>query len=450
MRLTYKHSLALLMMGVSSIAVADQHLRSTITLPEVVELAIKQDPWFEGNLLSQSALQAKGMAASQLPDPKLSLALANMPTDSFDFNQEAMTQLVFGVSQKIPRGDTLQLSGRNYLLQGEQLPLQRAVRAAQVKLTITQLWLDAANAKETAQLLEKNRRLFQQLADISLANYTSGLSSSRQQQLIRTELEQEQLEDRLYRLQQKEQAAEQQLQTWLLSDRLADDYQFDFKGSDTKVSYPFPERFLRLTNAKDSELMRALRQHPTFKLLEKKYEVRSNGVQLAEQAYKPEWMLNASYGHRGEDGFGRDRSDLVTFGVSVDMPIFSQVRQDQNVKAAIAEREMVKTEQLVMLREMLSAFNTAKVQALRLEQRQQHYQSVLIPKLHAQSHAAESAYQNDTGDFSEVVRSQLAELNAKVELINITTDMQKQLAQMDYLLSGSAPSLLEIAGGDHE
>jgi hypothetical protein len=45
---------------------------------------------------------AAGRAAEALPDPVLRLGAANLPTDSFAFNQEAMTQFQVGLSQAIP------------------------------------------------------------------------------------------------------------------------------------------------------------------------------------------------------------------------------------------------------------------------------------------------------------------------------------------------------------
>ncbi len=38
---------------------------------------------------------------------------ANFPTDSFNINQEPMTQLTVGVSQMFPRGDSLALPSQH-------------------------------------------------------------------------------------------------------------------------------------------------------------------------------------------------------------------------------------------------------------------------------------------------------------------------------------------------
>ena len=53
------------------------------------------------------SLQAQAIAEGQLPDPSLQISPLNFPTDTFNFSQEPMTQLQFGISQDIPKGKTL-------------------------------------------------------------------------------------------------------------------------------------------------------------------------------------------------------------------------------------------------------------------------------------------------------------------------------------------------------
>ena len=59
--------------------------------------------------------------------------------------------------------------------------------------------------------------------------------------------------------------------------------------------------------------------------------------------------------------------------------------------------------------------------ALRIPQRQQ-------------AEAALTAYTNDDGDFAEAVRSQIAEVNAKIDALAIAINRQKLIAEANYLL----------------
>ncbi len=192
-------------------AAANAEKEPRLTLSQAIIFALEHDPWLSGSRFDQQATEAKAESAYQLPDPKFSLALANLPTDTFDFEQEAMTQLIVGVSQSYPRGDSRQLKRQQLYQQSERQPLLRREREAKLTLTVTQLWLDAYLSRESVRLIEQDMALFDQLADISMARYASALGRTRQQDLIQAQLEQIRITDRLTRLQQKRDVAEQKL-----------------------------------------------------------------------------------------------------------------------------------------------------------------------------------------------------------------------------------------------
>ena len=89
------------------------------------------------------------------------------------------------------------------------------------------------------------------------------------------------------------------------------------------------------------------------------------------------------------------------------------------VKSAISNSEAIKTEKVLLLRQLLAAFSSAKARLLRINKRKTLYQTKLLPQIHDQAEAALTAYTNDDGDFAEVVRSRIAVLNAEIEQLKI-------------------------------
>ena len=81
-----------------------------LQLADVSDAAIEYDPWLRQSAQIQEALLEESIAEGALPDPRLTLGAANLPVDTFDTGQEAMTQATVGIIQRIPRGDSLQLS----------------------------------------------------------------------------------------------------------------------------------------------------------------------------------------------------------------------------------------------------------------------------------------------------------------------------------------------------
>ncbi|WP_315980758.1 hypothetical protein [Aliamphritea spongicola] len=141
------------------------------------------------NRLQEKALISQSQAAGELPDPQFSFAVANLPTDSFKLDQEPMTQLIAGVSQMLPRGDSLVLRKQQFLQQSERHPLLSLDRQARLVMTVSQLWLEAYKVRQSIALIRNDRVLFDQLVDISLASYSAALGQTQQQDVVRAELE---------------------------------------------------------------------------------------------------------------------------------------------------------------------------------------------------------------------------------------------------------------------
>ena len=413
-----------------------------LTLATAVTVAQKNDLWLTGNRHSQVAVEAASVSAGALPDPKVSITFANMPTDTFDFDQEPMTQFKVGMSQMFPRGESLAIKQRQLTIKGHQFPYQREDRKAKVAVVVSQLWLDIYKAQESIALIEQDRALFEQLTDVAAASYSSAIGKTRQHDIIRAQLEMTRLEDRLTMLRQKQEMFRQKLNEWLV----ANVKDVAASTNDAQLSSVLPNIVLQRPELYRSEmevttpmLFDVLSQHPAIKALEKKINASRAGVELARQKYKPAWGVNASYAYRDDDAMENDRADFFSVGVSFDLPIFTDQRQDQQVRAAISKSEAVKTEKGLMIRQLKASFETEKVQLMRLNERKNLYQMRLLPQVQEQAEASLTAYTNDDGDFSEVVRARIAELNASIDALNINVDRQKVIARLNYFVVAIQP-----------
>jgi hypothetical protein len=70
--------------------------------------------------------------------------------------------------------------------------------------------------------------------------------------------------------------------------------------------------------------------------------------------------------------------------------------------------------------------------------------------MHEQVEASLSAYTNDDGGFADVMRAYIAELNSKIEALEIDIKQRKALATMNYLMAGSQLQSLHFQGDDYE
>lgn len=431
---------------------AQQSLSSVegiLSFETAIKSAQKNDPWLTGNIHKQRSIESMSIAVSTLPDPKISIGLANLPTDGFDFGQEGMTQAKIGIAQMFPRGDTLDIKSQQLRIQSEAYPFQRQDREAKVAVTVGSLWLDAYRVQQSIALIEKNRSLFEQLADIAEASYSSALGKTRQQDIVRAQLELTKLEDRLEKLGQQKSRYEGMLSQWLTkfttgNDSVEATLFNDLSLHDMVLSQQIPQIDLlnnKLVHTKSwsnsQELVQYFTSHPSVVAIDKKVSATKTGIKLAEQKYQPEWGVSASYGYRADDPMGRSRADLFSVGVTFDLPLFTENRQDKEVQSAIFKTEAVKTEKLLLLRQLLGSYSSAKGRLQRLKDRQNLYTSKLLPQIHDQAEASLTAYTNDDGDFAEVVRSRIAVLNAEIDELTLNVEEQKLNLELNYLFIGS-------------
>ena len=97
--------------------------------------------------------------------------------------------------------------------------------------------------------------------------------------------------------------------------------------------------------------------------------------------------------------------------------------------------EAIRTERALLLRTMVSSFETQRSRLLRLEDRRALYRTRLLKEIQDQADASLTAYTNEEGDFAEVVRSHIAELNARIDAFNIDVDRLKTIAQLNYFFA---------------
>lgn len=401
-----------------------------ISLKTAVQIAQDNDPWITGSYQRERATRAQSIAAGQLPDPVVSIGLANMPIDTFDFNQEPMTQLQMGVSQVIPRGDSLSLKQQQLEELSRQQPFMRQDRAAKVELAVSQLWLELYRSEETIRLIEKDRSLFEYLVDVAEISYSSALGRSRQQDLVRSQLELTRLEDRLTVLHQNKAETQKKLSEWL-----------PITVWEGEVLHELPAITLHdsVGNAKDdpSESL-FIQNHPMIKTLDQQITASKTNVSLTEQKYQPQWGVSSSYGIRDDAPGGQSRSDFFSVGISFDLPIFTERRQDKEVEAAVSSKEALKTDRILMLRAIQAQLSEATERLKWLENRQALYSDRLLREMQDQAEASLTAYTNDEGDFAEVVRARIAELNTNIDYLNITVDRLKTIAELNYLATSAS------------
>ncbi|MBF7073070.1 TolC family protein [Glaciecola sp. MH2013] len=420
----------------------DQHTVQ-LSLSDAKAAVLQQDQWLQKSQYQEKALRSKSSAALALPDPVVNLSVLNLPTDGFAFDQEAMTQLKVGIQQDIPQGNSREIENQRLRTMAKEEPLLREYRKKQLVLRTTVLWLNAYQAQKSVELTQEALPLVKKLQDLSEAEYSSSFSDVTQQDVIQAEIDIAELSERLIRFKTEKENATAQLGQYLypiesptdLSKDFSNDWHFNFEDIAEQESQL--ASVIKLLSKDKHELLLMLKNHPLFLINKQRIAAGNLSTDLAKQAYKPKWGLNASYGLRSDSPQGNSRADFFSVGVNVNLPLFSNTKVDAEVASSIQSTEAMRTDGLLLLKELLSGLTVALSRLDGLQQRRQIYEQNIIPKLQQQVRSNQSAYASDRGSLSKLVKTKLREVKANITLLQIRSEQYKTLAEVHYHISTS-------------
>ena len=394
---------------------------AALSFDEAVQQAVVKDHRLKALEEQVEARQHRAVAVQQLPDPKLSLQMASLPVDSFNLDQEAMTQLKVGVSQQIPRGDSLAIKAAKQQLAASGLQYAQQARVAVIRRDVGNLWLDSYYWRQVQQLITENYGLFEHLIEVSNNQYASG--SNRLGDVVRAELELTRLDDRLTRVGLKQAQIQGRLSGWLAMPSLA-------------IAHQLPALQAPLLPRDDfNALSQQVAEHPLLHVARQEIEQMQQQELLAKQAYEPAYTLSGSYGLRQDSSNGADRPDLLSVGISMDLPLFTELRQDKTLKSAEASTRSAQFARADLHRQLSGELQGLVKRLARLQKRYALYEERLLKQMNEQTQASLTAYTNNQGDFSEVMRSSIAKLNADIDHQMIKIDLLKTVNNIHYLLT---------------
>jgi len=411
------HRARALIAGLAGIVIHSSVAASTLSLELAEQLALSSDPGVRSVQANQRALEEMSVAADELPDPLLKIGLANLPTDTFNLGQEAMTQVQVGLIQKFPRGKTRELTSEQIDLKSQGLGEMAHDQELQILLAVREQYFEVAKQQFLARINTEAIAAFTDVADITQDYYATG--RVQQQAVLQAAVELAKVEDRAARISQDEEQARARLSIWI----------GDAAWQDLDQAWP------ELNPQTSADLIKdSLIDHPRVLALQRNVTAADTGVELARQKYKPEFALDVTYGARGgTNPNGSSRSDMLTVMVLMDVPLFTKNRQDRVVAAQIAESSAAMYSRDDLLRRMRSEvdFNLATYQ--RQQQRLDLYENSLLPEAAFSSEASFGAYQSSLEDLTTLLRTRITEFDLQFEHARLLAEVRKTEARLLYL-----------------
>lgn len=372
--------------------------------------------------LAEIKARAEAMAAvpsqeGSLPDPQISFNAMSLPVDSFSTRSEDMTQMSLGLSQAIPFPGKLALREQAARYEAQAATLN----ADELRLTllgdVKTLWWQVFYLDRAQASIDNNHNLLKQFVDIARSKYEVG--EGLQQDVLLAQLELSKL------LEQKISLTGMRRNTAAKLNALLNQPANNTVQLPVTVALQLPE--IRQEN-------RLYQQAQTARPLLASERLGINAAQsklaLAKKEVLPDFTVEAAYGARNNMPGGSSRSDLLSLGVGMNVPIFVGRKQLK----AVDQRSSELMQQRYALQDQ---WNTVRMQ---ISQNHSDYQRAkqqfvlfdtgIIPQARQTVASMLAGYQVNKVDFLNLVRSQITLLEYEIQYWKAFTEARQALAQL--------------------
>jgi len=401
------------------LAAEDLSRLSPLRIEEAVVNALSKNPRITTLAASAAALSQIPSQVGALPDPMLSLNAMNLPTDSFELDQEPMTQLQIIVSQRFPYPGKRALEKEAAQFSANAAHDRSAEYKDYLTGTVRAAWWQLYQADKALEIVAQNKTLLADFIEVAKTKYAVG--KGLQQDVLLAELELSRLLDREVKLigQRKRRQA-------ILNGLM-----------DRTPSYPIvlsaepPNQSLPKVLAVDELISQAFEKRDLVLSLQRNVSAAEKRIALAEKNRMPDFNVGVGYGdRRGSDPLRGDRTDLVSLMFSFNLPIYTSSKQNKAIEQRVSERE-----QHVSMLDELRLRIQSDIGALTADYEASKDQSTLlkdtiIPQAEQTVASMLAGYEVNKVDFLNVVNGQIMLYNAQINYWDALSNAKQSLAKL--------------------
>jgi outer membrane protein TolC len=164
--------------------------------------------------------------------------------------------------------------------------------------------------------------------------------------------------------------------------------------------------------------------HPSVLTLTRAAEVARRQAAVTASERDPSWSWGVSYGQR--TGY----SDLVSFGVSIPIPLAPSERQDRDTAAKLALAEKAEADLAEATRAASAEYGALATNSTRLEERIQRYRTGVLTPATQRIAAVTAAYASNQSSLVTLFEARHAEVEMQRRLLSLRRDLMRAKLQM--------------------
>ncbi len=393
---------------------------NVLVLKELINEALSNNPQLQASYYAWQESEKRESQADALPDPVLGISVVNMPTDSYLLNQEPMTGKQISLMQMIPFPGKLGLKEKiagqeSYINEMRYLETKNAL-IEKVKSVYYELYcIDKAILKT-----DKNAALMRQFTRIAETRYRVG--QGLQQDVLRANVEQTKISEKLIRMRQQHRNLMTQLKQLL--NRQTDEA--------VTIVKTLPDSIRKVEWALLIEMADANR--PLLKLHQALIRRSDFEINLAKKSYFPDFNVGVTYTQRDILKNQMGGVDYLSGSVQMTLPLYFFKKQSKRVQESQL-RMMSAEKSYENIRTQVHQQIEAKIAEVEQNKKLLSlYKSGIIVRARQAVNSALSAYQVDKVDFLSLLSSQMTLYNYELDYERVLSDYHKSIAQLERLV----------------
>ena len=387
-----------------------------LTLADAIQLATQSQPLLQSLDDAAASTRQAAVAEGQLPEPKLKFGMINLPVttrDALRLDRDDQTMFNVGYSQEMVPLKKRELASNKLEAMADEFHSEQVATARSIERDVALAWLDVYEAQRKSELYQHIADEMMAARKVMVAGVSSGGAKTSEVLAMDTEISMTN-EKRIYAL-RDERKARAALARWI----------------GISASRPISSELPVMTNSTDSATYaNEIEKHPLLQNAHQSEKVAQLDVDSAQANLERNWGWEVGYGKRFAD-----RSDMLSFQVSIDLQLDRANRQDRRTaeKLVLVEKAQKITED--KRRELSADLEGALADAQAAEARENVHLSSLIPNAAARLSVAQAGYAAGKNSLSDVWQARRSVIEIELDHWTILTDRQRAAVKIGYLLN---------------
>ena len=400
----------LMVLALPFAAIPHATLAEPMSFDAALERAAREAPSLAASTAGVDATRSAAIAAGRLPDPTIDLGVQGFPVSgptAGSFSRNDFTMTTIGLSQQFPNPAKRRAQRERAQADIGIAEAGSAIEAQNVRLETALAWVDLYYAKRRLAQLQV---LDQSLGDLQAtvaARLASG--SARPSAALEPDQLRAAVGDRRSELTADVAKAQARLA------RYTGDPQADVFGDPPSLEVD------------RARLMTGMSALPRLKALDAGVSAAEADTELARADKRPDWRVSTSYGRR-DPAFG----DLVSVGVSIDLPLFAKRRQDPKIAARTSEAEQARLMRSAGERELVAALDGDLADHMTHHQRLMNARNTLVPLAKRRAELDMASYAAGKLDLGSALLSTLALAESEVDALAREADVARDAIRINF------------------